>query len=74
MSVAAERGRKPRFSIGDRVIGKDSAPADFRQHTGTIREIGPGKGEYGVYIDQHQRIEYLQSSWLDLLGEIPKQF
>jgi hypothetical protein len=54
MSAGVQRGRKHNFSIGDRVIGKDSAPADFRKHTGTIREIGPGKGEYGVYIDQHE--------------------
>lgn len=59
-------GRKPKFNLGDRVAGKESAPASFRRRAGTVIERGPGKGEYGVKFDDGV-IEYVESSWMETL-------
>lgn len=59
-------GRKPKFTVGDRVIGKESAPASFRGKVGTVIERGPGKAEYGVKFDDGPT-EYVESSWMESL-------
>ena len=62
-------GRR-KFANGDRVRGKETAPADFRGRTGTIVEYGPGKAEYTVRLDDDpSTVTYLQSYWLELLEE-----
>jgi hypothetical protein len=58
------RGRKPKFNLGDRAIGKESGPASFRRKVGTVVERGPGKSEYGVKFDDGP-MEYVESSWME---------
>ena len=41
----ARLGRR-KFSVGDSAYVNDQAPADYRERTGIITEIGPGKSEY----------------------------
>lgn len=63
-------GRRRKFSNGDRVRGKETAPAEFRDRIGTIVEYGPGKAEYTVrFDDDPNTVTYLQSPWLDLLTQ-----
>lgn len=62
------RGRKAKFLVGDRVVGKESAPASFRGRIGTVVERGPGKSEYGIKFDDTGQVEHVESSWLDRLG------
>jgi hypothetical protein len=62
------QGRKPKFSVGDRVIGKESGPHSFGGRAGTVVERGPGKSEYGVRFDDGPT-EYVMSSWIERLDD-----
>lgn len=62
------RGRKHKFSSGNRFRVKDErpAPADFRERVGTIIEQGPGNAEYTVRFDDDlANVTYLQSNWME---------
>jgi len=62
------RGRRHKFSIGNRVRVKDDlpAPADFREKVGSIVAQGPGKGEYTVRLDvDSSTVTYLLSHWME---------
>ncbi len=66
------RGRKHKFSTGDRFRVKAGlpAPADFRERVGTIVAQGPGKAEYTVSFDDDPNIvTYLQSNWMELIEQ-----
>ena len=56
--------RQRKFSLNDRVIGKEDGKASFRGRSGTILEYGPGKAEYKVAFDDGA-IEYVSSSWIE---------
>jgi len=58
------QGRKPKFNLGDRVIGKESGPASFRGKVGIVFEHGPGKAEYGVRFDDGST-QHVMSSWME---------
>jgi len=63
------RGRKRKFTVGDRVIGKeDGGRGAFRGRKGTVVERGPGKSEYAVKFDDTQVVEIVLASWLDALS------
>jgi len=62
--AGAERKRK--FAVGDRVRGRDEAPASFRHRVGTVVEIGPGASECSVTFDDNLHTEYVQSNWMEL--------
>ena len=66
--MLAETGPKGKrkFAVGDRVRGKDNAPASFRHRVGTVVEIGPGPSEYGVKFNDTLKTEYVQSYWMEL--------
>src|SRR5437868_8174824 len=57
-----------KFNVGDRVIGRDSAPAWVRERQGTVQQIGPGPSEYVVRFDDGPT-EPVQSSWVDKFTE-----
>src|SRR4029077_11136332 len=62
------RGRRHKFSSGDRFRVKADlpAPADFRERVGTVVAQGPGKAEYTVRFDDDPNTEtYLQSNWME---------
>jgi len=64
------RGRRHKFSAGNRFKVKDDlpAPADFRERVGTIITQGPGKAEYTVRLDDDSsNVTYLQSNWMELI-------
>ena len=61
------QGRKLKFNLAERVVGRESARASFRRRTGTVIERGPGKAEYGVKFDDGP-IEYVESSWMERLA------
>jgi hypothetical protein len=61
---ALKGGRKPKFNVGDRVIGREEAPASYRELKGTIVERGPGRAEYGVRFDE-DTLHYVMSWWID---------
>lgn len=66
------QGRR-KFANGDRVIAKESAPADFRERIGTVVDYGPGKAEYTIRFDDNPTVvTYLQSPWLDSLATAPQ--
>ena len=62
------QGRKPKFNLGDRVIGKESGPNSFRGRVGIVVERGPGKSEYGVKFDDGST-QYVMSSWMERLDD-----
>ncbi len=57
-----------KLNIGDRVAVNDKAPSDYRESHGT-NELGPGRAEYGVAVDNDNRaaVHYLNSWWLERL-------
>lgn len=63
---AQSAGRKPKFQPGDRVVGRDSAPASFRERTGAVVERTHNKSEYWVRFDDRQREpEAVFTWWVD---------
>jgi hypothetical protein len=58
------KGRRPRFQIGDRVVGREEGPASFRGRTGEVIARGPTSGEYQVRFDDG-RTEHVMSSWIE---------
>lgn len=51
-----------KFQIGDLVVGRDEAPASFRERRGIVKEfVQPG--EYGVLFEDG-RFEYVMSWWI----------
>jgi len=61
-------GRKRKFAVGDRVIGKqDDGRGAFRGRKGTVVEYSPHTSEYAVKFDDTQVVELVQASWLDAL-------
>lgn len=62
-------GRKPKFSAGDRVKGKEEGPASFGNRVGAVLnlELGPGQSEYAVTFDDTKQIEHVLSSWFERL-------
>ena len=61
---ALKGGRKPKFTPGDRVVGRDSAAASFRGRAGTIEGPTHNRAEYWVRFDDGAR-EACYSWWLD---------
>ena len=59
-------GRKRNFTVGDRVRGRDDAPASFRHRVGTVVGIGPGPSDCSVTFDDNLHTEYVQSKWIEL--------
>ena len=59
-------GRR-KFSVGDSAYVNDQAPADYRERTGIITEVGPGKSEYRIEFEDGQTptTGYLMSSLLE---------
>ena len=62
----ARLGRR-KFNVGDSAYVNDQAPADYRERTGIITEIGPGKSEYRIEFEDGQTptTGYLTASWLE---------
>ena len=61
-------GRRPKFVAGDLVVANDNAPGDYRQRSGTVFEVGPGRSEYGVRFERQSGYPddgYMMSWWLD---------
>ncbi len=54
-----------KFRDGDRVVGLEEGPADYRGRVGTIVEFG-GRAGYRVKFDDSGVTEYLNSDWLRL--------
>ena len=61
-------GRKRKFAIGDRVIGReDGHRGAYRERKGTIVEYAAHTFEYAVKFDDTQTIEYVQACYLEAL-------
>ncbi len=58
------RGRKPKFIIGDRIIGREEGRASFRGRTGKVIEANPARSEYKVQFDDG-RDEWVNSPWIE---------
>jgi hypothetical protein len=58
---------KTKFEVGDLAIANTRAPRDLRGRMGTVVEIGPIKGEYGVeFADgRSPSLVYLEAMKLD---------
>ena len=57
-------GRPHKFRVGDAIVGRDEGPASFRCREGVVKEIGPGRGEYGIQFDAGA-YEYVNSTWTE---------
>lgn len=60
--AAGPAGRRTKFEVGDRVHGKDTAPASFRGRVGQVVGVGPNPSEYQVHFDDGP-IEHVNSWW-----------
>ena len=53
-----------KFISGDQVVGREEAPASYRNRTGAITDFR-GHGGYGVSFEDTET-EYLNSNWRSL--------
>jgi hypothetical protein len=57
------RGRRPKFQIGERVVGREEGRASFRCRFGVVVECG--RGEYAVQFEDSGVTEWVMSSWIE---------
>jgi len=60
---------KWKFNPGDQVVVNEKGPGDYQRCQAIVVGRGPGTTEYTVNLDG--QIVYLNSWWLDLVGEAP---
>jgi hypothetical protein len=56
-----------KFRDGDRVKGKEEAPASFRDRVGRVVDY-TGKGDYGVVFEDTGVKEYVDVTWVELVS------
>lgn len=62
----AKKGGKPsKFGIGDRVVGKASAPVSYQGLPGRVVTAGPERGVYRVRFEGTRAAVRVRSWWLE---------